>query len=62
MVCLSDDRENGELQVSFQGSLRFTIGSKRVQSTLFLAIQIQKEHSIEDLLNFLTVYKSIIET
>ena len=29
MVCLSDDRENGELQVSFQGSLRFTVGSKK---------------------------------
>ena len=48
IVCLRDDKENGELQVSFEGSLRLQL--------LFLASQIQNEHSIEDLLNFLIVF------
>ena len=48
MVSLRDDRENGELQVSFEGSLKLQL--------LFLASQIQNEHSIEDFLNFLIVF------
>ena len=55
MVCLRDDREDGELQVSFEGSLRLQLAVEGVQSLLFLASQIQNEHSIEDLLNFLVV-------
>ena len=53
MVCLGDDREDFELQVSFEGSLRLQLAVEWVQSLLFLASQIQNEHSIEDLLNFL---------
>ena len=56
MVCLRDDREDGELQVSFEGSLRWQLAVEGVQSLLFLASQIQNEHSIEDLLNFLIVF------
>ena len=56
MVCLRDDREDGELQVSFEGSLRLQLAVKGVQSLLLLATQIQNEHSIEDLLNFLIVF------
>ena len=56
MVCLRDDREDGELQVSFEGSLRLQLAVEGVQSLLFLASQIQNEHSIEDLLNFLIVF------
>ena len=64
MICLRDDREGGELQVSFEGSLSLQLAAEGVQSLLFLASQIQKEHSIEDLLNFLIVFpdKSITET
>ena len=54
VVCLGDDREDGELQVSFEGSLSLQLAAEGVQSLLFLASQIQKVHSIED--------KSIIET
>ena len=56
MVCLRGDREDGELQVSFEGSLRLQLAVKGVQSLLLLATQIQNEHSIEDLLNFLIVF------
>ena len=56
LVCLGDDREDGELQVSFEGSLSLQLVAEGVQSLLFLASQIQKEHSIEDLLNFLIVF------
>ena len=52
MVCLRDDREDGELHVSFEGSLRLQLVAEGVQSLLFLASQIENEHSIEDLLNF----------
>ena len=43
---------DGELQVSFRESLTFmlVVGD---QSLLFLFSQIQTEHSMEDLLNFL---------
>ena len=53
MVCLRDDKEDSELQISFERSLSLQLGVEGVQSLLFLAIQIQKEHSIEDLINFL---------
>ena len=56
MVCLRGDREDGELQVSFEGSLRLHLAVKGVQSLLLLATQIQNEHSIEDLLNSLIVF------
>ena len=56
MVCLRGDREDGELQVSFEGSLRLQLAVKGVQSLLLLATQIQNEHSIEDLLNSLIVF------
>ena len=56
MVCLRDDREDGELQVSFEGSLRLQLAVKGVQSLLLLATEIQNEHSIEDLLNSLIVF------
>ena len=62
LVCLGDDKEDGELQVSFKGSLSLQLAAG-CQCLLFLASQIQKEHSIEDLLNFLSVsYTSVIET
>ena len=56
MVCLRGDREDGELQVSFEGSLRLQLAVKGVQSLLLLATQIENEHSIEDLLNSLIVF------
>ena len=56
MVCLRGDREDGELQVSFEGSLRLQLAVKGVQSLLLLATEIQNEHSIEDLLNSLIVF------
>ena len=55
LVCLGDDREDGELQVSFEGSLSLQLAAG-FQCLLFLASQIQKGHSIEDLLNFLIVF------
>ena len=55
LVCLGDNREDGELQVSFEGSLSLQLAAG-FQCLLFLARQIQKEHSIEDLLNFLIVF------
>ena len=55
LVCLGDDREDGELQVSFEGSLSLQLAAG-FQCLLYLASQILKEHSIEDLLNFLVVF------
>ena len=55
LVCLGDDREDGELHVSFEGSLSLQLAAG-FQCLLFLASQIQKEHSIEDLLIFLIVF------
>ena len=46
MVCLRDDREDGELQVSFEGSLKLQLAVEGVQYLLVLASQIQNEHSI----------------
>ena len=46
---------DGELQVSFRESLTLRL-VVRVHSLLFLASQIQKEHSMEDLLNFLMLF------
>ena len=46
---------DGELQVSFEGSLSLQLAAA-FQCLLFLASQIQKEHSIADLLNFLIVF------
>ena len=64
VVCLKDDIEDGELQVSLEESLSLQLAAEGVQSLLFLASQIEKEHSIEELLNFLicVLDKSIIET
>ena len=55
VVCLRDDID-GELQVSFEESLSLQSAAAGVHFLLFLASQIQKEHSIEDLLNFLIVF------
>ena len=55
MVCLRDEREDGELQVSFEESLRLWLAAEGAQYLLFLASQTQKDHSIEDLLNLLIV-------
>ena len=54
-----------KMEVSFEGSLSLNLAAERVQSLLFPLSQIQKEDSIEDLLNLLIVFlpdKSIIET
>ena len=56
VVCLRDDVEDGELQVSFEESLSLQLAAGWVHSLLLLASQIEKEHSIEDLLNFLIVF------
>ena len=56
VVCLKDDIEDCELQVSFEESLSLQLVAEGVHSLLLLASQIQKEHSIEDLLNFLIVF------
>ena len=63
LVCLGDDRGDGELQVSFEESLSLQLAAG-FQCLLLLASQIQKEHSIEDLLNFFNSVSdtSIIET
>ena len=52
VVCLRDDIEDVDLQVYFEGSLSSQLSAKGFQSLLFLASQIQKDHFIEDLLNF----------
>ena len=64
VVWLTDDIEHGELQVSFEESLRLQLVVVTVHSLIFLANQIQKGHSIEDLLNFLNSLpnESILET
>ena len=56
VVCLRDDIEDGELQISFEESLSLQLAAGGAHSLLFLASQIQKEHSTEDLLNFLIVF------
>ena len=56
VVCLKDDIEDGELQVSFEESLRLQLTAEGVHSLLFLASHIQKENSIEDLINVLIVF------
>ena len=56
MVCLKDDIEDGELRVSFEESLRLQLTAEGVHSLLFLASHIQKENSIEDLINVLIVF------
>ena len=62
MVCLSDDRENGELQVPFQGSLRFTVGSRKSPIYIVSGHPDTKRSFHRRFAKFLTVYKSIIET
>ena len=52
VVCLRDDIQDGELQVSFEESLTLQLAVEGVCSLLVLASQIRKEHSIKDLLNF----------
>ena len=54
MACLRDDREDGQLQLTVEGSLKLQL-AVGVQSLLFLASQILNKHFIEDLLNFLIV-------
>ena len=56
VVWLRDGIEDGELQVSIEESLSLQLAAGGVHSLLFLASQILKEHSIEDLLNFLIVF------
>ena len=46
---------DGELQVSFRESLTLSL-VVRVQFLLFLSSQIQKEHYMQDLLNFLMFF------
>ena len=55
VFCFRYDLADGELQVSFRESLTLSL-VVGVQSLLFLASQIQKEHSMEDLLNFLMLF------
>ena len=56
MVYLRDDTEDEELQVSFEESSSLQLAIEGVQSLSFLASQIQKVYSIEDLVNFLIVF------
>ena len=62
MLCLRCDIEHDELHVSSKESLRLQLGAEGVHSllffcfVLFLASQIQKAYSIEDLINFLIVF------
>ena len=55
VFCFRYDLGDGELQVSFRKSLTLSL-VVGAYSLLFLASQIQKEHSIEDLLNFLMLF------
>ena len=55
VLCFIYGLGDGELQVSFRESLTLSL-VVGVQSLLFLASQIQKEHSMEDLLNFLMLF------
>ena len=43
MVCLRDDREDGELQVSFEGSLRLQLAVEGVQSLIVSGQQDTKQ-------------------
>ena len=52
VFCFRYGLGDGELQVSFRESLTLSL-VVGVHSLLFLASQIQKGHSMEDLLNFL---------
>ena len=52
LFCFRYGLGDGELQVSFRESLTFSL-VVGVHPLLFLASQIQKEHSMEDLPNFL---------
>ena len=61
MVCLRDDTENNELQVYFEGLLSLQLGAEGVQSLLLWASQIQKEHSVEDLPNFLIEFLILLK-
>lgn len=56
VVYLRDDTEDEELQVSFEESSSLQLAIEGVQSLSFLASQIQKVYSIEDLVNFLIVF------
>ena len=61
MFCLGYGLGDGELQDSFKETLTLRLVVE-VHSLLFLASQIQKEHSMDDLLKFLMLYKRIIKT
>ena len=63
MFCLGYGLGDGELQDSFRESLTLRLVVE-VHSLLFLASQIQKEHSMDDLLKIFDVipYKTIIKT
>ena len=43
MVCLRDDREDGELQVSFEGSLKLQLAVEGVQSLIVSGQQDTKQ-------------------
>ena len=55
VVCLTDDIEDGGLQISFEELLSLTVGSR--MSPFFIAFgqSDKEEHSIDNLFNFLTV-------
>ena len=55
MFCLGYGLGDGELQDSFRESLTLRLVVE-VHSLLFLASQIQKEHSMDDLLKFLMLF------
>ena len=57
VACWKDYIEDGEWQGFFEGSLSLQLAAQGIQSLLFLACQIQKEHPIEDLLNFVIMLK-----
>ena len=59
IVCLREHREDGQLQVSFEGSFSLQLAAEGVLSLLFLSSQIKpdsQEYSNEDLLNFLMLF------
>ena len=55
VFCFGYDLGDGELQDSFRESLTLRLVVE-VHSLLFLASQIQKEHSMDDLLKFLMLF------
>ena len=55
VFCFRYGLEDGELEVSFREPLTLSL-LVGVHSLLFLASQIQKEHSMKDLLNFLMLF------